>query len=50
MKKIKELKKQTKKKLKDKFDVRAFHHIILKDGAVPLNILEKKILDYIDGK
>jgi len=24
--------------------------VILKDGAVPLNILEKKILDYIGGK
>ena len=48
--KIKELKKQTQEKFKDEFDIRAFHHIILKDGAVPLNILEKKILDYLGGK
>ena len=48
--KIKELKKLAKEKLKDEFDLRKFHHIILKDGAVPLNILEKKIMDYIDGK
>ena len=47
--KIKELKKQTEEKLKDKFDIREFHHIILKDGAVPLNILENKILDYISS-
>ena len=46
--KIKELKNQTKEILKDEFDIRAFHHIILKDGAVPLNILEKKILNYIE--
>ena len=46
--KIKELKNQAKEKLKDEFDIRKFHHIILKDGAVPLNILENKILDYIE--
>ena len=48
--KIKELKQQTKESFNDKFDIRAFHHIILKDGAVPLNILENKILNYIEGK
>ena len=48
--KIQELKNQTKEKLKDKFDIRKFHHIILKDGAVPLSILENKIQDYISGK
>ena len=46
--KIKELKNQAKEKLKDEFDIRKFHHIILKDGAVPLNILENKILNYIE--
>ena len=48
--KINELKKQTTEKLKDEFDIRKFHHIILKDGAVPLNILERKIQDYISSK
>ena len=44
--KIKELKEMAEEKLGDKFDIREFHHIILKDGAVPLNILENKINDY----
>jgi len=48
--KIKELKEMAEEKLGDKFDIREFHHIILKDGAVPLNILENKINDYCSSK
>ena len=41
--KIKELKEMAEEKLGEEFDIREFHHEILKDGAMPLNILEDKI-------
>ena len=44
--KIKELKKMAEEKLGEEFDIREFHHEILKDGAMPLNILEDKINKY----
>ena len=36
-------------KLGDTFDIREFHHVILKDGAMPLNILEDKINSFIQN-
>ena len=48
--KIKELKEMAEEKLGDKFDIREFHHIILKNGAMPLNILEDKINSFIQNK
>ena len=48
--KINELKEMAEKKLGDEFDIREFHHEILKDGAVPLNILEDKINSFIQNK
>lgn len=41
--KIMELRDWAKKELGDKFDIRGFHDEILKDGPVPLNVLEDKI-------
>jgi len=41
--KIQELKKKAKAELGDKFDPRAFHAEVLKDGSVPLPVLEAKI-------
>jgi uncharacterized protein (DUF885 family) len=41
--KIQELRDRAEEALGDKFDVRAFHAEVLKDGAVPLEILEGKI-------
>ena len=41
--KIKELRLRAEKALGEKFDIRAFHAEVLKDGAVPLNVLETKI-------
>ena len=41
--KIQELKQKAKAELGDKFDPRAFHAEVLKDGSVPLPVLEAKI-------
>ncbi len=41
--KIVELRKRAEKALGKKFDVKVFHDEVLKDGAVPLDVLEKKI-------
>ncbi|XOV78359.1 MAG: DUF885 family protein [Aestuariibacter sp.] len=41
--KIMELRDWAQEYLGDQFDIRGFHDEILKDGPVPLNILEKKI-------
>jgi uncharacterized protein (DUF885 family) len=41
--KILELRETARKTLGDDFDIRDFHDEILKDGPVPLSILEDKI-------
>ncbi|WP_084087060.1 DUF885 domain-containing protein [Aerolutibacter daejeonensis] len=41
--KIKELRARAERELGTRFDVRAFHAEVLKDGAVPLAILERKV-------
>lgn len=45
--KIKELRGRAEKALGEKFDIRAFHREVLKDGAVPLDVLELKIERWI---
>ncbi len=48
--KIQELKQRARKALGAKFDVREFHAEVLKDGAVPLSVLEAKIDRWIASK
>jgi uncharacterized protein (DUF885 family) len=48
--KILALRKLAQDKLGSSFDIREFHDQILKDGAMPLTILEKKIQRWIDSK
>ena len=43
MLKILELRENAKTELGDKFDIRAFHDVVLKDGAVPLEVLEENV-------
>ena len=47
--KILSLREQAEKNLGDKFNIRDFHDVVLGDGAVPLNILEKHVKDYIQS-
>ncbi|APS39150.1 DUF885 domain-containing protein [Salegentibacter sp. T436] len=50
MNKILELREEAEQKLGDDFDIREFHDVILLDGALPLNILEEKVDNWISGK
>jgi uncharacterized protein (DUF885 family) len=45
---IRNLRKKTEEQLGKSFDVREFHHQILKNGSVPLNILEEQINEFIE--
>ncbi len=48
--KILALREKAKQQLGDKFDIREFHDQVLKDGSLPLMILEKKIDQWIATK
>ncbi|KPM77002.1 MULTISPECIES: DUF885 family protein [Pseudoalteromonas] len=50
MLKILELREAAKEKLGDKFDIREFHDVVLKNGAVPLNVLEKFVDQWVAKK
>jgi len=47
MLKIQALRKEAETALGPKFDIRAFHDLVLKDGAVPLPILERTVRAWI---
>lgn len=48
--KIKELRRRAEQALGAKFDIREFHAEVLKDGAVPLDVLDAKIDRWIASK
>ncbi len=45
--KIVELRERSRQALGPKFDLKEFHEVVLKDGAVPLDILERNVDDWI---
>ena len=45
--KILELRAKAEKELGISFDIRKFHDVVLGNGALPLDMLEKQVLDYI---
>jgi uncharacterized protein (DUF885 family) len=47
--KILELRDRAKKVQGAKFDIRAFHDQVLDSGALPLDVLDKRINDWIAG-
>jgi uncharacterized protein (DUF885 family) len=50
MMKILEVRAKAQKALGDKFSLGEFHDVILKNGAVPLDIMEKLVDQYIEDK
>ena len=48
--KIKELRADAAKELGDRFDIRQFHDQVLDNGALPLDILEKRIKEWVAAK
>lgn len=46
--KILDLRSEAERKLGDRFDIRDFHDNVLRDGAMPLDFLEKQIHDWIE--
>jgi uncharacterized protein (DUF885 family) len=45
--KILELRERARRELGDRFDLRAFHAVVLENGAVPLNVLEELVVAHI---
>lgn len=48
--KIKELRNLATQKLKDAFDIREFHDVVLGEGALPLDLLESRVRHWIQEK
>lgn len=46
--KFKELRELARKTLGDKFDVREYHHQALKEGALPLSVLDQNIHEWLE--
>jgi prolyl oligopeptidase len=46
--KILELRANAESEFGDKFDIKDFHHEVLKRGALPLDILEEYIIQWIE--
>ena len=47
---IKKLRAKAEKELAENFDIREFHHQVLKNGSIPLSTLEKVIDQYIKAE
>jgi uncharacterized protein (DUF885 family) len=50
MLKIVELRQQAKTTLGDRFDIKAFHDVVLLTGAVPMAVLEQKVQLWIKAE
>lgn len=47
MMKILDLRKRAREELGERFDIKQFHNVILKNGALPLDILEEVVERWI---
>ena len=48
--KIREIRDKAEERLGDNFDVKAFHTEVLKDGPMPLSMLDAKIGRWVDAQ
>jgi uncharacterized protein (DUF885 family) len=48
--KIRELRTDAEARLGDRFDIRAFHDVVLGSGSVPLELLDKNVQNWIDDQ
>ena len=48
--KIRELRRRSEDRLGERFDIRAFHDVVLGAGSVPLTILEKRVDYWINSQ
>jgi len=48
MLKILELRAMAKQELGDNFDIREFHDVVLRQGPLPLSVLEDFVMDYVE--
>ncbi|MBI1896957.1 MAG: DUF885 domain-containing protein [Acidobacteria bacterium] len=48
--KISELRRRSERELGTKFDVREFHDVVLRNGPLPLDILEQQVVSWIAGR
>jgi len=47
---IKRLRREAEEALGADFDIREFHHAVLRNGSVPLQVLEQQVRDWIDSQ
>lgn len=47
---IRELRARAEETLGDRFDVRAFHEVVLRDGGIPLSTLQEHVQAWIDSE
>lgn len=50
MLKILELRARAKEQLGEKFDIKEFHEVVLTSGAIPLNLLEELVIEWVNSK
>jgi uncharacterized protein (DUF885 family) len=48
--KILELRQRAMDQLGDRFDIKEFHRVVLSNGSMPLEVLERVVQDYIDAQ
>jgi uncharacterized protein (DUF885 family) len=46
--KIKELRREAEQRLGSRFDVREYHDVVLRNGVLPLDLLEEEVREYIN--